>query len=510
MTQVLHLVRHDLLTHRRLLVAWLVVVLAQPLLTLLAGPAISATGIAVPVFLITSRLLLAAVALGTIVQADSPLDDRTFWRTRPIAARTMATAKLLIGAVVVAVPLLVVLIVAPLVRVPWSHWPSTIAQVVVTDAAAVGLVLLLASRTRTVASMLIAVLGTVVGSYGLLIAITETLQAPWLKQFYTVAPPNSQLAVPTMLMIIVLAAWTMTALVFLGQHYRLRLSLVGAVSVLALAVVWFVPAARLHRASPQFYPRPSLSVDATQVRAERLESGRIVLLTTGTLSGVESGDRSRQYLVQGTIESEDGQVGTRRLGDPRFVTGRLGPHPVLLGGLSEADFKRFAGRSVRFQGRVDVEVARTERIGTLPLVANASVAVGHALVRIREVRPSVPLRLTFAPLATVDVTWTATWKEPARWGATQWYLRHGAEREYVFRFMQTPFVGFGLLPSLAWPFGLDRSVLYVPQRASPMVAATSALEVEEHRGVMHTELPLSLRFFVPTTVTPYDATRDSR
>ena len=98
------------------------------------------------------------------------------------------------------------------------------------------------------------------------------------------------------------------------------------------------------------------------------------------------------------------------------------------------------------------------------------------------------------PLATVDVTWTATWTQDAPVAGTQWWVRHGAERQYVFRFMRTPLTGFGLLPSLAWPFGVDRSVLYVPQSASAAIAGATSLEVEEHRGTVHTELPLRVDF----------------
>ena len=46
MTQVLHLVRHDIVTHRRLLVAWLIVVLSHPVASLLPWPALSAAGFA--------------------------------------------------------------------------------------------------------------------------------------------------------------------------------------------------------------------------------------------------------------------------------------------------------------------------------------------------------------------------------------------------------------------------------------------------------------------------------
>lgn len=275
MRTIWHLVAHDLRTHHRLLLAWAAVVIAQPLVSVVPWPALEATGIAVPLLVVASRLVLGAAAIATIVQADSPLDDRTFWRTRPVAPGTMAVAKLAIGALFVAVPLLVVLLVGVIVRVPLSHLPSTLAQVVVTDAAAVGLAMLLSARTRSIATMLIALLGTLVVGYVLLIAVTETLRVPWVRQLYEIGPPSSRFAAPTMLAVAVLASWMMTTLVFLGERYRLRLLLVGLTSVIALTVIWFVPAARLHQRPARSSGRPrcrSMEDACTQSASSRVAS----------------------------------------------------------------------------------------------------------------------------------------------------------------------------------------------------------------------------------------------
>ncbi len=79
------------------------------------------------------------------------------------------------------------------------------AQVVVTDAAAVGLVLFLSSRTRHVATLLIALPVTIIGAYLLLVAMSETLRVPWVRQVYAIDQPDSLLAVPTMLIVFAVA-----------------------------------------------------------------------------------------------------------------------------------------------------------------------------------------------------------------------------------------------------------------------------------------------------------------
>lgn len=66
-------------------------------------------------------------------------------------------------------------------------------------------------------------------------------------------------------------------------------------------------------------------------------------------------------------------------------------------------------------------------------------------------------------------------------------------------------MGLGLLPSLARPFGHDRSDLYAPPSEIRAIEAGALLEIEVNRGRVRTELPIRLDFVVPATATPYDA-----
>lgn len=516
MTRVLHLVMHDLRSHRALLLAWLTVVVAHPLIALLSvrgagtsGPGAALTYTAFPLVLIASRIVLGAVAIATIVQADSPFDDRSFWRTRPISGRTMAATKLVGGAFFVIAPLLVVLMVAVVVGVPISHLPATMAQVVVTDAAAVGLALLVSARTRSVPSMLIALLATVFGLYLLLGLAAETLRVPWMRRWLTDGHAAVATAMPTLLLVSAIATWPMTALLLVAPTRRLRQLVIAGLATLVLAAVWVVPAFRLHRSVPDLARAVSLSVDTSTVYAEQVESDRVALVADGRLAGIQQGDRTRQYLLDATVDAGDGPFTARQPNGPGFLRGSDGRQPVLLGVLSRADFDRLAGRRVTLQGRARIEIARTDVLGTMPVEAGARLDAGDVRVRIREVRPAVATRLSrMVPLATADVTWTSSWTRVPRLHISQWRLRQGQDRLHVFRDVQSPFALIGLLPTLARPFGWQRSLLTVVDR--PIDVASGAIEIEQTRGPIHVPQALSVEFVVPSTLQPADVTREAR
>ena len=66
-----------------------------------------------------------------------------------------------------------------------------------------------------------------------------------------------------------------------------------------------------------------------------------------------------------------------------------------------------------------------------------------------------------------------------------------------------PFTELTLLPSLARPFGYERSVVYLRQGADIAVDAEASIEIEESRRPVHTQQPLQTNFVVPATTTPY-------
>jgi hypothetical protein len=88
MSTVLHLLAQDLRAHRRLLGVWVAVVVAHPLTTLLPWGRWSGSLLLLPAILIViARIVLGAVVLGSILQQDSPIDDRAFGVRAPSRRR---------------------------------------------------------------------------------------------------------------------------------------------------------------------------------------------------------------------------------------------------------------------------------------------------------------------------------------------------------------------------------------------------------------------------------------
>jgi hypothetical protein len=137
MPLVAHLVRHDLRTHRVEVTVWLLLLGAH---VPFGAAAISGSlpihpEVATPM-LILVRLGLAAIIIASILQADATSDARAFWRTRPIPRASMAFAKVgLIAALFLGAPLAVVLLEAWWLRVPVSHLPTIVFDVVCPDEA---------------------------------------------------------------------------------------------------------------------------------------------------------------------------------------------------------------------------------------------------------------------------------------------------------------------------------------------------------------------------------------
>ncbi len=179
-----------------------------------------------------------------------------------------------------------------------------------------------------------------------------------------------------------------------------------------------------------------------------------------------------------------------------------GPSPVLLGVLSAEDFARLAGRPAQFHGRIDIETARTDVIGVLPVATGATFDVGDLRVHIRAVRPTLPDWGIQMPLATADVTWTAPWAQRSRLAVSRWWLRQGARTQAVGRFARTPLASSLQLPSLAKPFGRERSVLTVPPAGVAEIdLSTASLVIDQNSGPVFTQQPVTVDFIVPRAAT---------
>lgn len=515
MSAVLHLVSHDLRAHRTLLLVWTAIVVAHPLMAAASLAVPDIQQIFLPIALIASRLTLGAITIATIVQADSPLDDRTFWRTRPIAGSTMATAKLVMGGLFLLVPLAVVLLVAAVLGLPASHLPSTVAQVVVADAAAVGLALFASARTRSVPSMIVALMATLVGLWVLYGLATETLRVPWLRQWYVDGPPSPVVATPTLLALTSIATWTLTAFVFTGPSRRLRQLVVAAGAVLALAIVWLSPTARLHSPEPKFERTLALTPLPSTAHA-RLSLGRIAIICDSRLDGVRQGDKSRLYVAGGTLYTPSGPVSLERADDWGSMVDRDGPvpghgedeRPMILAVLNQTDFERLAGQRVRITGQARLQVSRTDMLGTVALAPGATLDIGDLRVRLREAWwPAVATSAAgWRAIGIADTVWTSGWTRSGRSPVTQWWLISGGERAFINRRFSNPFGYMGLLPTLPSPFGWQRSLLTIPERplgardVSDADMRTGTIEFLQQSGPYITSQDVDVEFDMPSTV----------
>jgi hypothetical protein len=314
MTRVVHLLGHDLRAHRSLLLAWGAIVVAHPVLAVVPWGDAAASLVWVPAAaLVAARVILAAAILAAIAQHDSPFDDRSFWRTRPIPPATMAAGKLALAAsIFVCVPLLVVLAVAMVLRVPMTHWPSTIAQVLVHEGAWLGLACVAGTCTRRIASALVAIPATLIALFGLLGVASEARIAAWPSFF---RQPDPDMALPTMLAVATLTLWAMSAVAWHGQRRRRLLAAVGACGLVALMTVWFLPGARVRGRGPT---DPGVALQLSRdVRAVLHEAdGRVALLTTASVPGWPAQDVSVINLRSGALTSgNDLYLRVRGLGD---------------------------------------------------------------------------------------------------------------------------------------------------------------------------------------------------
>jgi hypothetical protein len=502
MTQVWHLVQHNLRAHRTILLAWLASVVALPLLAVapwseqLAADA----GVGAALFLQGARVLLGLVAIASIVQAGSPVDERTFWRTRPIGSRVLALAHVLtVGMCFVVIPTLIVFAVAVIVGVPASHWPATVAMVVVMESALAGFGLVVASRSRGLATFIIAVVVGLATMFFLLGALSELRRhLPWVGQS-GMADPLKGLWATLGLGAVVLPVLFSVAM---AGPRRQRTFLVGILALLLLGVgVWFVPALRFVGPPPI---DPQVRVMSTSVTAEPVTGspGALALVVGMTPGARQPRDSWRFSLQTGKLTTASGVRWVE--GSPSGHLPRVQPPEVraALVVLSADEVRTLAGTRIRFEGQLQGEVERHLTEAEAPLVPGAVLSTAH---------------LRFAVSRVHETALRSLGRMHARVEGTEIYLsspaigfRHG--HAYVLRDQGTgcevpayswPTAGsrvmqLALLPSLAYPFTVVPTEL--AQQVSPPCAVDrtrARVEMRSHetRGTGLT--PVSLEFLVP-------------
>jgi hypothetical protein len=381
MTHVWHLVRNDLRAHHRLLLAWLAIVVAQPLVTAVAwwGALDSAVAWGPLSALVVVRIGLAGALVAMLVQGDSPIDDRAFWRTRPISPTTLAVAKLLlvVGIFVVA-PMAVVLMVAAWVKVPVAHWPATLVQVFVMEAALAGLSLSLSTRTRSVAGLLLLALGSVVGFSMLLGSLQELRRVTWLAEVVKMADPR--LGIWPMLTVAVIGFATVFVVGYHGWRRRHAFAVAALLTLLGPVSVLFLPQLQIAPPSPLPLGLRFVDTPTPAVRAERLPGNdrRVALIVEPVVTGRHDRDETRVFTADGTLQLPDGtERRTESSETPGLNAAQLRSRAAVLAILDAGTFATLRGQRVRFIGRLKVDVTRHDTEATAALEPGAILDTPH-------------------------------------------------------------------------------------------------------------------------------------
>lgn len=510
MSHVWHLIRHNLLTHRAMLLAWFGVMLTLPLVALVPWSPTTRTGMGVASALLLQggRVVLGLVAIAAIVQATSPIDDRAFWRTRPISTRTLAGAHITtVMLVFVLVPTLVVFATAVAFGVPRVHWPGTLVQVAVTEMAIASLGLVVASRTRGVATFIIAALVGLASLYFLVGAMFELRRAlAW--------PGHLQMADPVKGLWGTLGIGALLLpplfLVAMAGGRRQRAFLSGVLGILVLATsVWFLPSLRF---VPPALVDARLRFDAESVTFEPVPGtpGAVAIVLHPIPQGGHSRDSWRFWLDHGQLLTPRG---TKRIeATPDGVVPRLPQQSlsVVLAVLTADEARAFAGSRARFVGALRGDVERRITEATAMRASGGSLDTGHLRLSITRLLddtpdPSRPVRPVVAATEVVMAPWSMSFRH----GHTYVLRDRTSGCEVVAqRWEATRALPVALLPTLLPPFTVTRFELAEWLQATCHVdPAHTDVEVRTNEIRAVASVPLSLEFTMPDASPRRDATR---
>ncbi|BCS34363.1 hypothetical protein TBR22_A35930 [Luteitalea sp. TBR-22] len=504
MSQVWHLVRHDLQAHRGILLAWLATVIALPLIAFLPWSDRLAAGVGVgaAVAFQAARVLLGMTAVASMVQAGSPIDDQAFWRTRPLAPHALAAAHIVTAAALfVLLPTLVVLLVAVALDLPRSHWLSSAVQVFATESALAGFGLVVASRTRGIATFIVAAVVGLATTFFLVGALGEVRRLLEWPGYLQMADPSKALWA-----MIVIAALLLPLLfvVAMAGPRRQRTFLAGVLVVLVLCVgVWFVPALR-------FEPPPlldaNLSFTSASVRLDPVPGspGAASLVLVATPRNTLPGDEWRLSLKYGKLVTS---AGTRWLKGtaPGYVPPLASRDvPVVIAVLSASEVKALAGTSVRIDAELHGNVDRQVIEARAVLAPGARLSTDHqqlSVLRGLDGEPDPVSRRR--PVVEALEIYLSTWKLGFRHGHA-YVVRDRARgcelNGYAWPTPRSRVLRWALLPTLMPPFTVMRVQLSERIAAECTVDHRDAeIEMRSIGTQAVSNVPVSLEFTMPAT-----------
>ncbi|BCS34362.1 hypothetical protein TBR22_A35920 [Luteitalea sp. TBR-22] len=521
MSHVWHLVTHDLQAHRGILLAWLATVIALPLVACLpwSDQRTTGFGVAAAIGLQAARVLLGMAAIASIVQADSPIDDRSFWRTRPITARTLARAHLAtVVGLFVGIPMLVVLATGIVVGLPMAQWPSVLAQVAITELACAGLSLLVATRTRGLAPFLIWIVLAVLIAFTLPLGVHEVGRLLFGRELLRTTDTWLVLRVWTLVGALALPALFLVAM---AGPRRQRWLLAGVLAVAALSTgVWFIPGLRR---TPPIPTDAGLSPTPRTIRAIDVPGppgGVALVLDVGPVS-TELRDTwlvSRfqgRLTIDGIVRPVDEFAETRRftrgqgrLGDPGITP----PGVARILTVFDVDtHRRLTGTRVRLDAGVTATVVRRITEGSARLTPGATILTSHSRLTLQEV---TELGLTAEGRPALTVRGLEVGLEPGALLMHQhvYMLRDRSTGCEVGLAQSSPegtrsITNAARLPTLVRPFSADRVVMRVSH--APRCEFDAARADIAMRTYEYLQVPqgwFSLDFTVPPTGGTYTPT----
>ena len=341
MRLIVHCVAADIRRRWPVIAAWIVVVAGAAIVDgirpfLASDVRVLNLAGAVGSLLWLAELLLLFVLTAVVVQTHPLVGSDAFWMTRPIAPRTLLVSKLvLLGAVMVAFPVLVEIVLMAAYEVPARQIALVAADTALTRTVIVVLLMTAAALTQNLSRFAV-LCASAIGALAILIAIVLTIEmsrADFATATLAVSPGPSTLADqdPTDAflwnLLVVVVGFAVLAVQYRTRS-RLRAVTVGVAGVLmasAIVHVWRWPFLQPRVEVPAWAAGASalrLSADpnSTDSREEGMFGRRTPWTTIHArvhLTGVERGWSATVALLNASIQSEGrAAVKTARAGFP--------------------------------------------------------------------------------------------------------------------------------------------------------------------------------------------------
>jgi hypothetical protein len=423
MSHLLHLVRADVRRFRLLFGLWTLVAIAETVLravrpALAGDPRLSMMFDLLATVIFATRWLGIVVIVALVVQTHPLVGSDAFWMTRPISWRVLLASKVvLLGTIFVAVPALCELVLMVSCRVPMAEALPVTLQLILFQCLWLFMVMALSSLTRNLARLAL-VAGSVMIGLILLLNLTIAVMMRRLDdgpQMVEVIPrtESSPIAFVLMLLLIIVAFSTLTAVQYRTRSIRTSVPAGVAGIGVAFAAAFLWPAAGRPVPVPDWAARDSsvqLSAESARGEFTPFESGsrwgrgdgwqvgrarvRVGALEEGWLPTVKlkdahigfsdgatvptSGNGSPPVFMSVNDSIDDGQrsaVQRRVLEVSRLLEGPAFPEyerstPAII--LTEPEFRRRLGSRGTYRGSFVVDLDQLTLAATLPLQAGAT------------------------------------------------------------------------------------------------------------------------------------------